>query len=220
MPVFKLSETIQFPPPNFARKDGLLAFGGKLEPDWIIEAYSKGIFPWFNEDEPILWWSPNPRSVIFIDEIKISKSMKKIMKKGKFTVTFDKNFREVIEACADSREETWISEEFIKTYTKLHQMGVAHSVEVWNEEKLVGGLYGINLGQMFFGESMFSIENNASKVALIKISEYLKEKNYEIIDCQVHNSHLESMGAREIKREEFLNILEVQIHKNTEYKKW
>lgn len=220
MPIFKLSKELQFPPANFAREDGLLAFGGKLEPDWIIEAYSRGIFPWFNTDEPILWWSPNPRSVLFIDEIKISKSMKKAMKKEVFTVSFDKDFKKVMENCANAREETWISKKFIKTYTELHDMGVAHSVEIWKEKKLVGGLYGVNLGQMFFGESMFSLETNASKFALIKLCEYLKEKNYEIIDCQVHNSHLESMGAKEIKREKFLELMENQIQKPAEYKKW
>jgi len=146
--------------------------------------------------------------------------MKKIIKKEKYKVTFDEEFEKVIGLCANSREETWISEKFIKTYTKLHELGVAHSVEVWNENQLVGGLYGINLGQMFFGESMFSLESNASKFALIKLSEYLREKNYVVIDCQIHNSHLESMGAEEIKRDEFLDILQKQIKKNVEYKKW
>ena len=220
MPIYKLSNKPNFPPVNLANEDGLLAFGGKLEPEWVIEAYTRGIFPWYNEDEPILWWSPNPRSVIFIEEIKISKSMRKILKKDLFTVTFDKCFEEVICACGDVRDETWISEKFVETYTKLYEMGIAHSVEVWNGKRLVGGLYGLSLGKMFFGESMFSIETNSSKIALIKLCEYLKEKDYYVVDCQVHNSHLESMGAREIERSEFLKILENQINKKGKYSKW
>ena len=150
MPIYKLSNKPNFPPVNLANEDGLLAFGGKLEPEWVIEAYTRGIFPWYNEDEPILWWSPNPRSVIFIEEIKISKSMKKTLKKDLFTVTFDKCFEEVICACGDVRDETWISEKFVETYTKLYDMGIAHSVEVWRGERLVGGLYGLSLGKIVF----------------------------------------------------------------------
>ena len=220
MAIYKLSEEPNFPPVNFARRDGLLAYGGKLEPLWIIEAYSRGIFPWYNSDEPILWWSPNPRSVFHVNDVKISKSMKKFIKKSDFKVTFDRDFFGVIESCAKTREETWISDKFIKTYGKLHQMGIAHSVEVWSEDRLVGGLYGLNIGKMFFGESMFSIETNASKLALIELSEFLKKKEYEIIDCQVHNSHLESLGAKEIQREKFIEILNEQIQKPAEYKKW
>ena len=220
MAIYKLSEEPNFPPVNFARRDGLLAYGGKLEPLWIIEAYSRGIFPWYNSDEPILWWSPNPRSVFHVNDVKISKSMKKFIKKSDFKVTFDRDFFGVIESCAKTREETWISDKFIETYGKLHQMGIAHSVEVWSEDRLVGGLYGLNIGKMFFGESMFSIETNASKLALIELSEFLKKKEYEIIDCQVHNSHLESLGAKEIQREKFIEILNEQIQKPAEYKKW
>ena len=220
MPIYKLNNNPNFPPVNLANEDGLLAFGGQLEPKWVLEAYSRGIFPWYNEDEPILWWSPNPRSVIFIDEVKISKSMKKILKKSFFKVTFDRCFEEVIRACGAVREETWISEKFVVTYTKLHNAGIAHSVEVWNGERLVGGLYGLSLGKMFFGESMFSIETNSSKFALIKLCEYLKKNNFLLIDCQVHNSHLESMGAREIDRSEFLKILNEQINKKGNYDKW
>jgi len=146
--------------------------------------------------------------------------MRKILKKDLFTVTFDKCFEEVICACGDVRDETWISEKFVETYTKLYDMGIAHSVEVWNGKRLVGGLYGLSLGKMFFGESMFSIETNSSKIALIKLCEYLKEKDYYVVDCQVHNSHLESMGAREIERSEFLKILENQINKKGKYSKW
>ena len=220
MAIYKLSEEPYFPPVNFAREDGLLAYGGKLEPRWIIEAYSRGIFPWYNEDEPILWWSPNPRSVFYLNEITISKSMKKLMKKDFFRVSFDEDFVGVIKSCAKTREDTWISDKFIETYGELHKMGIAHSVEVWKEDKLVGGLYGLSMGKMFFGESMFSIEPNTSKLALIKLSEFLRENEYEIIDCQVHNSHLESMGAKEIKRDDFIKILQNQIQKPNEYKKW
>ena len=210
----------RFPEMSHADDDGLLAYGGDLSPETLLLAYKNGIFPWYNEDEPILWWSPNPRSVIFIEEIKISKSMRKFLKKDLFTVTFDKCFEEVICACGDVRDETWISEKFVETYTKLYDMGIAHSVEVWRGERLVGGLYGLSLGKMFFGESMFSIETNSSKIALIKLCEYLKEKDYYVVDCQVHNSHLESMGAREIERSEFLKILENQINKKGKYSKW
>lgn len=220
MPVYRLFEKANFPPVNLARKDGLLAFGGNLEPNFIIEAYSRGIFPWYNEDEPVLWWSPNPRSVFFLDNIKISKSMKKFIKKNEYRVSFDENFEGVINSCAKSRKETWISKDFIKTYTKLHLDGIAHSVEVWKGEELVGGLYGINLGKMFYGESMFSLEANTSKLALISLANFLKERDYKIIDCQVHNSHLESIGAVEISREEFLKIMKNQIEKNGEYGKW
>lgn len=220
MSIYKLSDKPDFPPLNFATEDGLLAFGGKINPLWIIEAYSKGIFPWFNEDEPILWWSPNPRSVFFIDNIHISKTMKKFLKKPDYKVTFDSNFLSVIEACASTRKETWISKEIVKNYEKLHEMGVAHSVEVWNNGRLVGGLYGLSLGKMFFGESMFSIEPNSSKLALIVLAEFLKKRGYRIIDCQVHNPHLESLGAKEIDRDEFMKILNYQIEQAVEYKKW
>jgi len=220
MPVYKLFEKADFPPVNFAREDGLLAFGGKLDTEFILEAYSRGIFPWYNEGEPILWWSPNPRTVFFVDKIRISKSMRKFLKKNEYRISFDENFDEVIKLCAKSREETWISTEFIKTYTKLHREGIAHSVEVWKNEKLVGGLYGINLGKMFYGESMFSLEANTSKLALITLADFLKERDYKIIDCQVHNSHLESIGAVEISREDFLEIIKNQLGKNVKYGKW
>lgn len=220
MPIFRLNKESIFPPVHLAEEDGLLAVGGKLDTKWVIEAYAKGIFPWYNKDEPILWWSPNPRSVLFIDEIKISKSMKKLINKKKYHVTYDKHFEEVICACADTREDTWISEKFVKTYSDLHKLGIAHSVEVWNGERLVGGLYGLCLGKMFFGESMFSIEENSSKFALINLCEFLKEKGFKLIDCQVHNSHLESMGAREISRESFLEILYEEICKKNEYIDW
>lgn len=220
MPVYRLFDKANFPPANLARKDGLLAFGGKLEASFIIEAYSRGIFPWYNEEEPILWWSPNPRSVFFVDNIKISKSMKKFIRKNNYRVSFDENFVAVINSCAKSRKETWISKDFIETYTKLHLDGIAHSVEVWKGESLVGGLYGINLGKMFYGESMFSLEANTSKLALITLADFLKERDYKIIDCQVHNSHLESIGAVEISREEFLKIMRNQIEKVGDYGKW
>lgn len=220
MPIYRLFEKANFPPANLAREDGLLAFGGKLNPEFIVEAYSRGIFPWYNEEEPILWWSPNPRSVFFVDKIKLSKSMKKFLRKHNYRVSFDESFQEVIEACAKTREQTWISSEFINTYTKLHKEGIAHSVEVWNGEKLVGGLYGINLGKMFYGESMFSKESNTSKLALVTLAGFLKEKGYKIIDCQVHNPHLESIGAVEISREEFLWIMNDQIKKKGEFGIW
>lgn len=220
MSIYKLSDKPNFPPLNFATEDGLLAYGGKLDPIWIIEAYSKGIFPWFNADEPILWWSPNPRSVFFIENIHVSKTMSKLIKKSDYTVTFDTSFLSVIEACASTRKETWISKDIIKNYEKLHKMGVAHSVEVWSKGNLVGGLYGLSLGKMFFGESMFSIEPNSSKLAFITLAKFLGKQGYKIIDCQVHNSHLESLGAMEIDRDEFIRILNYQIAQPAKYEKW
>lgn len=220
MSIYKLSDKPDFPPLNFATEDGLLAYGGKLDPIWIIEAYSKGIFPWFNADEPILWWSPNPRSVFFIENVHVSKTMSKLIKKSDYTVTFDTSFLSVIEACASTRKETWISKDIIKNYEKLHKMGVAHSVEVWSKGNLVGGLYGLSLGKMFFGESMFSIEPNSSKLAFITLAKFLGKQGYKIIDCQVHNSHLESLGAMEIDRDEFIRILNYQIAQPAKYEKW
>ncbi len=220
MKIVRLNTLPEFPPVTFANSEGLLAFGGQLEPLWIIEAYTKGIFPWYNEEDPILWWSPNPRSVIFLDDIKISKSMKKLINKNIYTIKFDNAFKEVMRACKETREDTWISEDFIKCYSTLHNMGIAHSIEVWENDELVGGLYGLSIGKMFFGESMFSKKSNTSKLALIFLVEYLKKNDYFLIDCQVHNSHLESMGAVEIPREKFLDLLEIQLSKKSLYEKW
>ncbi|OHT45986.1 MULTISPECIES: leucyl/phenylalanyl-tRNA--protein transferase [Flavobacterium] len=200
-----------FPPVSEADEEGILAIGGDLDPERLKLAYQSGIFPWFNEGEPILWWSPDPRMVLFLEELIVSKSMRNVLNRKQFTVTFNKNFREVISNCQKIKREgqdgTWISNEMIDAYCKLNEQGIAKSVEVWQDENLVGGLYGIDLGHVFCGESMFSKVSNASKVAFIALVNYLKEGNYQLLDCQVYNSHLESLGCREIDREAFISIL-------------
>ncbi len=209
MPIYRLSNDLVFPHPSLSEEDGLLAIEGDLSPERLLLAYSKGIFPWFSDDEPILWWSPNPRFVVYPKHIKISHSMKKLLKKNTYTISFDTCFRDVISNCSNVRKETgtWITDEMIEAYCKLHELGFAHSVETWYEGKLVGGLYGISIGKCFFGESMFSIMDNASKVAFITLSKLLEEKGFLLIDCQVHTTHLESLGAVHIPRENFLELI-------------
>lgn len=200
-----------FPPVSEADEEGILAIGGDLSAERLQLAYKSGIFPWFNEGEPILWWSPDPRMVLFLDELIVSKSMRNILNRNQFKVTFNQNFKDVISNCQkikrDGQSGTWISNGMIDAYCNLHEIGVAKSVEVWQDEVLVGGLYGIDLGHVFCGESMFSKVSNASKVAFIALVEYLKRGNYKLLDCQVYNPHLESLGCREIDREEFISIL-------------
>ncbi|MDD3003330.1 leucyl/phenylalanyl-tRNA--protein transferase [Flavobacterium sp.] len=207
---FLLNELI-FPDVNEADEYGILAVGGDLSPERLMLAYRSGIFPWFDSDEPILWWSPPERMVLFPDELKISKSMKSILKKNVFEVTFNKDFRSVISNCSqikrNNQDGTWITNEMIEAYVKLHELGYAKSVEVWQNEELVGGLYGVDLGHVFCGESMFSKVSNASKVAFITLVQNLKIRKYKLIDCQVHNDHLESLGAREIDRDDFMEML-------------
>lgn len=211
----KLTNEFVFPNVATASKDGIVAFGGDLSTERLILAYKSGIFPWFNPEEPIIWWSPNPRMVLFFDNLKISKSMKKILKSNQFEVTFNQNFVEVISKCQKSvrknQDGTWISNDMIAAYTKLHEIGIAKSVEVWQNEKLVGGLYGIDLGAVFCGESMYSDVSNASKIAFIALSEKLKSDNYQLIDCQIYNPHLESLGCQEIDRNHFMTILKKNI---------
>tara|TARA_B110000858_G_C17810161_1_gene480753 strand:+ start:21068 stop:21763 length:696 start_codon:yes stop_codon:yes gene_type:complete len=197
-----------FPDISLALADpnGLLAAGGDLSPQRLVEAYSKGIFPWFEEGQPILWWSPDPRMVMFPKDLRVSKSLHKAINKSHYTVTLDEAFSEVIACCAKPRGDspgTWISAEMQVAYTQLFEAGHAHSVEVWRDGELIGGLYGIALGQLFFGESMFSFESNASKIALVNLVKQLRQWNYKLIDCQVSSEHLESLGAIEISREEF-----------------
>ena len=206
-----LTKDLVFPPVTLANRDGILAIGGDLSVERLLLAYQSGIFPWFEQGDPIMWWSPNPRMVLFLDELIISKSMRNILNRNIFTVTFNQNFRDVISHCQkvkrDGQNGTWITNEMIEAYCKLNELGIAKSVEVWQNEQLVGGLYGIDLGTIFCGESMFSLVSNASKVAFIALVEQLKEKNYKLLDCQVYNPHLESLGCREIKRNEFMRIL-------------
>ncbi len=192
-----------------ASKDGLLAIGGDLCPERVLYAYSKGIFPWFEEGEPILWWSPDPRFVLFPSDVKVSKSMKQLFKKQRFKVTKNQNFKAVIENCAKVKREgqqgTWITEDMIQSYQKLHESGYVTSIEVWDENELVGGLYGIDLKNgMFCGESMFTLKSNASKYGFIH---FVQNSNFKIIDCQIFTPHLESLGAKEIPRKEFLTFL-------------
>lgn len=213
MPVYRLSEELAFPHPSLADEDGLLAVGGDLSSQRLLLAYCNGIFPWFSEAEPILWWSPDPRFVLYPENIKVSHSMKKLLKKNIYRVTYDTCFRDIISNCANTRKDTgtWITNEMIEAYCNLHDLGFAHSVETWYEDKLVGGLYGLALGKCFFGESMFSIMDNASKTAIITLSRLLEQKGFLMIDCQVYTEHLESLGAVKIPREEFLRLLEKGI---------
>lgn len=204
-----LSQKIAFPDVSEATFEGLLAVGGDLSSERLIHAYSKGIFPWFEDDEPLLWWSPDPRFVLFPENLKISKSMKQILRKNMFEVTVNKDFKSVIEHCSIAKREgqdgTWITDQMTKAYTKLHQLGYAKSVEVWQKNELVGGLYGVDLGnKVFCGESMFTKVSNASKVGFIT---FVQNSNYKLIDCQVHTKHLESLGAGSIPRTEFLRFL-------------
>lgn len=208
--MYFLLKELFFPDVTEADRDGILAVGGDLSPERLLLAYQSGIFPWFDSDDPILWWAPHQRMVLFPDELVVSKSMRSILRKEIFTVTFNKDFRGVISNCSQIRRNgqrgTWITSEMIEAYVKLHELGFAKSVEVWQNNELVGGLYGIDLGHVFCGESMFSKVSNASKVAFITLVENLKIRKYKLIDCQVHNDHLESLGAREIERAEFMKI--------------
>jgi leucyl/phenylalanyl-tRNA---protein transferase len=209
--MYYLSHELFFPPVSEANPDGILAIGGDLSSERLQLAYKSGIFPWFNEDDPIVWWSPNPRMVLFLDELVVSKSMRNVLNRNVFTVTFNQNFRDVISHCQkvkrDGQTGTWISNDMIEAYCKLHELGMAKSVAVWQNNQLVGGLYGVDLGHVFCGESMFSLVSNASKVAFIALSNQLKLENYKLLDCQVYNEHLESLGCREIDREDFMTIL-------------
>jgi leucyl/phenylalanyl-tRNA--protein transferase len=206
-----LTKELIFPSPDFADEEGLLAFGGDLSIERLLLAYRNGIFPWFSEDEPICWWCPDPRFVLFPDELKISKSMRTVLNTGTFKFTINKAFDKVIRNCQKvSRKDqpgTWITDEVLEAYNNLHKAGYAHSAEAWKNGELVGGLYGVKLGKVFFGESMFSEESNASKFAFIKFVEHLKKQDVELIDCQVYTEHLESLGARMIERKDFLQML-------------
>jgi leucyl/phenylalanyl-tRNA--protein transferase len=204
-----LNDDTPFPPVEQALRspDGLLATGGSLAPQRLLEAYRHGIFPWFSEGDPILWWSPDPRTVLFPGELKISRSLRKPLRRKTFEIRTDTAFERVMRACAAPRKGqggTWISEGMVAAYLRLHRMGVAHSVETWSEGDLVGGLYGVGIGRMFYGESMFSRKNDASKVALAHLAAQLQRWNYGMIDCQMHTPHLASLGARQMPRAEFI----------------
>lgn len=206
-----LTQDIKFPDVIEATEDGLLAIGGDLSEARLIQAYKQGIFPWFNEGEPLLWWSPNPRFVLFPEKLKVSKSMKQVLKNKGYVVTVNKDFRAVITACSKAKRAgqagTWITNDMIEAYVKLHDLGYAKSVEVWDKGKLIGGFYGIDLNNgVFCGESMFAKISNASKVAFIT---FIQNTHYKLIDCQVYTSHLESLGAEDISRNLFLEYLSV-----------
>jgi leucyl/phenylalanyl-tRNA--protein transferase len=223
LPIYQLNETNLFPPVEHA-EDGILAVGGDLSPERLIAAYSSGIFPWFSDGEPIIWWAPNPRFVLFPNQLKISKSMKQLLKSHYFTVTFDQQFKEVIQACAlqnrPGQNGTWITDEMLSAYLSLFEMGLAHSVEVWKDAKLVGGLYGVSLGKAFFGESMFFSESNASKFGFIHLIEFLKKHQFEFIDCQIETQHLKSLGAEFISRVQFMEILHQTLQQPTLIGNW
>ncbi len=215
MPIYQLSDDIIFPPPELAIAEGLLAVGGDLSVERLLAAYSMGIFPWYSDDEPIMWWSPDPRLVLFPEEFHRSRSLKKLLAKNTFTITADQAFDDVIAACAKSRtqnnEGTWIVDDMLHAYAQLHKAGFAHSFEAWHDGNLAGGLYGVSLGGIFFGESMFTIKSNASKAALSTLIDFLQKNSFDLIDCQVTTSHFESLGAREIPRKKFLKTINLSI---------
>jgi leucyl/phenylalanyl-tRNA---protein transferase len=208
-----------FPPVETADRQGILALGGDLSVSRLLDAYTHGIFPWFDDDQPIIWWSPNPRFVLFPEKVLVSRSMKKILARGEFTITYDRCFREVMSACSEAprrgQRGTWITAEMLEAYCNLHAEGYAHSVEAWKNDSLVGGMYGICLGRAFFGESMFSRESNASKAAFLTLAEKLKALDFAIIDSQVHTNHIESLGGEHIPRKEYLAIINEALKQPT-----
>jgi leucyl/phenylalanyl-tRNA---protein transferase len=224
MPIFRLVDDLVFPPPDYADPSGLIAIGGDLSSERLLEAYRVGIFPWYSDDQPILWWSPDPRLVLELDHFKIARSLRKTLKKGIFKVTFDRVFEEVIAACAtvdrDGQQGTWITQEMQDAYIKLHGLGFAHSVETWFDNQLVGGLYGVSLGKAFFGESMFHLKSDASKVALATLVERLKAWGFRFIDAQMTTEHLVSLGAQELSRRIFLKQLQSAMRHPTKRGKW
>jgi leucyl/phenylalanyl-tRNA--protein transferase len=224
MPIYRLIDDVIFPAPEDADASGLLAVGGDLSSERLLEAYRLGIFPWFSGDEPILWWSPDPRLVLDLNDFKISRSLRKTIKKNIFRVTFDRAFSEVMRACAsvprDGQRGTWITKEMQKAYAELHKLGYAHSVEVWISDELAGGLYGVSLGRAFFGESMFHRKADASKVALAALVARLKAWNFHFIDAQMTTAHLLSLGAKELPRRIFLRRLRQALRGSSKTGKW
>jgi leucyl/phenylalanyl-tRNA--protein transferase len=214
MPLYALDNRLWFPPVESAQEDGLLAIGGDLSVQRLLMAYERGIFPWYEGDVPV-WWCPNPRFVLYPANLKVSKSMKQLLKRNRFRFSINEAFSEVINNCKKiyrhGQDGTWITNEVVASYKKMHEYGYAHSAEVWLNEELVGGLYGIRLGNVFFGESMFSLVSNASKYAFINYVQQLKKEGVQLIDCQVYTEHLESLGASMIPREEFINLLHKYI---------
>ena len=224
MPIFRLSNELIFPPPDLSEDNGLLAIGGDLIEERLLLAYSMGIFPWYSEDDPILWWSPDPRLILLPEDLKVSRSLRQTIKKGVFAVTLDTAFEQVIRNCASVHlkedSDTWITGDMINAYINLHHSGYAHSVECWFGGELAGGLYGISLGSAFFGESMFTKKSDASKVAFVTVVRQLMAWNFTLLDCQMTTSHLKNLGAQEIPRPDFLIMLNKALKAPTKKGKW
>ncbi|MDR0969482.1 MAG: leucyl/phenylalanyl-tRNA--protein transferase [Lentimicrobiaceae bacterium] len=225
MTIYLLSDDyLGFPPVEEATEEGIVAVGGDLSINRLINAYINGIFPWYNEGEPIVWYSPDPRLVLRPEDIKISKSLRKTLKNNTFEVRFDTNFEQIIHCCAQTKRKgsqgTWITNDIIKSYTKLHEIGIAHSVEVYKNQELTGGLYGLSLGNVFFGESMFHTSTDASKVAFVHLCKFLHENEFQLIDAQQDTNHLRSLGAYTISRKQFLKLLEKHVFKPTLLGNW
>ncbi len=223
MPLFRLTDHIIFPPGHLA-EDGLLAVGGDLSPERLLVAYKNGIFPWYSEEDPILWWSPDPRMVLFPDDIHIARRLQRTIRQGIFQVTADQRFEAVITNCANTpradQEGTWILPEMIEAYTRLHNLGYAHSIEVWKGDRLVGGLYGVSIGAGFFAESMYSHADNASKIAVTALALQSQHWGFSFIDCQMHTPHLASLGGQTIPRRKFLAMVRNAVKKPTRRGKW
>ena len=223
MPIFQLTDDLVFPPPELA-EDGLLAVGGDLRPERLLLAYSMGIFPWYTEEEPLLWWSPDPRMIVIPEEAHISRRLQRVIRQGTFRVTVDETFGDVIRACASAPRPgqggTWILDDMVEAYCALHEKGFAHSVECWQGETLVGGLYGVSLGRAFFGESMFSRVTDASKAAFAALVDLARAWNFSFIDCQMTTPHLERLGGKEVTRERFLKMLKHALTSTTRSGKW
>jgi leucyl/phenylalanyl-tRNA--protein transferase len=224
MPVYRLTRAITFPPPEYAEEDGLLAVGGDLSEERLLHAYAMGIFPWYEEGSPILWWTPDPRLILLPEEVRISRSLRQTIRKGIYEVTMDTAFDRVVSGCAEVHGErdgrTWITQDMYEAYLRLHRSGVAHSVESWRGGELAGGLYGVALGGAFFGESMFARETDASKVAFVSLLQCLAQWGFELIDCQVTTEHLMRLGAKNVARSTFLEMLRHALQKPTRRGTW
>ncbi|MDR3238368.1 MAG: leucyl/phenylalanyl-tRNA--protein transferase [Spirochaetia bacterium] len=221
--IFNLPKEIIFPPVELAEPNGILAVGGDLSVERLIAAYRQGIFPWFSEGSPILWWSPDPRFILYPGEVKISKSMRQLLRRSVFSITYDQAFGDVIRGCRSRRKAqdgTWITDDMEDAYIELHGLGCAHSVEVWHKGALAGGLYGVSIGRMFFGESMFTYVSNASKAALITLCVKLQSLGFDCIDCQVYTKHLSSMGGRSISRDAFMSLISSSLKHKTIQGNW
>jgi leucyl/phenylalanyl-tRNA--protein transferase len=224
VPVFRLPDKLVFPPTNLAEENGLLAIGGDLSEARLLLAYSLGIFPWYSENDPILWWSPDPRLILLPPEVRISRSLKQTINRGVFKIAMDTAFEEVITSCATvhykKAADTWITDEMISAYVQLHKSGYAHSVEAWSDGELAGGLYGISLGSAFFGESMFARKSNASKAAFAALVEQLTKWKFTLIDCQITTAHLKSFGAMDVPRRNFMKMLKTALKRATKKGIW